>query len=837
MNATPSWEGRGAVLPPEMPSPDPGSPSRPDTMRQASGNALAPGARLAEFEILSLIGADDSGIVYRARDHFLEREVALREYLPPDFAARAADGAVAPHSSGDAEAFQLGLRGFLNEARLLARLDHPALIKVLRFWEANGSAYIAMPYHDGLPLQDALRAGRMRTDERSLLALLAELLDALELLHGAHCIHGGIAPDTVLLLANGRALLPDAGAARQALGDLALAPGTLLKPGFAPIEQYEAIPGLKPGPWTDLYALAAVAYSLIAGNAPPPAEQRLEHDEMLPAREAGRGRYRDGLLAALDVALALLPERRPQSAAQLRSALGLGAAPDADEVTLAAPRGSAIIAAAVAADAATLSPADAAAITAADAATITAAAPQPAIGAGSAAASQQRGPAAAAAAPRKREGLTEALLVVCIAGALYLGFRSFAPRQASVEPPAAATVTPTAPAANQPNPAAAAPSVAANAPGDATPGAAAAGAPGAPQAASNPAPALPGGRDARPAAAAKTEARPALEAKPGAEAERREEESWLAAQSLDTPGAYEAFLVRYPDSRHVPAARVILARLRWERREAANQAPKPAAPAVESAAAAAPAPRSAETAAGAAPAAEDRIALARPPEAAPVPAGPKPQASAAQAAQPAQPAQESMSSEGRVIRLPGQTMTGNFSTDPITGAVSGRGRIVWDNGDRFEGTLVRGVKQGRGEFIWANGQRYKGDWARGLPNGRGSIQFPNGNRYEGEMRDGAPNGNGSIWFSNGNRYQGSVRDGLPHGSGSNRYANGDSYSGAWSMGKSHGHGRYTWANGDYWEGEFRDGVKTGDGNTVYAAKDKPAPARQSDAENVDPFLR
>lgn len=145
------------------------------------------------------------------------------------------------------------------------------------------------------------------------------------------------------------------------------------------------------------------------------------------------------------------------------------------------------------------------------------------------------------------------------------------------------------------------------------------------------------------------------------------------------------------------------------------------------------------------------------------------------------------------------TITGVFTMAPDTGVLSGNGRLVWTNGDVFEGTLVRGVSQGKGSFTWANGQRYEGDWERDLPNGKGTISFSNGDRYVGEVRDGVQQGHGTYTLKDG-----------------------DSYTGAWVAGNKHGQGRLTWRNGDYWEGQFKDNQQTEEGRMVTASSSTSA---------------
>ena len=120
-------------------------------------DALPPGTRFGEFEILRVLGVGGFGIVYLANDHSLEREVALKEYMPASLAARGAGPQITVRSSSFAETYAIGLRSFVNEARLLARFDHPSLVKVYRFWEDNATAYMVMPYLQGVTLRDTRR--------------------------------------------------------------------------------------------------------------------------------------------------------------------------------------------------------------------------------------------------------------------------------------------------------------------------------------------------------------------------------------------------------------------------------------------------------------------------------------------------------------------------------------------------------------------------------------------------------------------------------------------------------------------------------------------------------
>lgn len=290
-------------------------------------NCLPMNTRLGEFEIMGLIGEGGFGIVYLAYDHSLERKVALKEYMPTSLASRTQDFQVSVRSERHRETFEMGLRSFVNEARLLAKFDNPALVKVYRFWEDRGSAYMAMPFYDGVTLRDALRDGSIAPDENWIRRILIPLMDALEVMHSESCYHRDIAPDNILLLKDERPVLLDFGAARRVIGDMTQVLTVILKPGFAPIEQYAEMPGLKQGAWTDIYALAAVVYYIITGRTPPASVGRLMNDTYQPLASLAAGSYDPVFLRGLDQCLAVKADERPQSIAAMREALGFNNAP------------------------------------------------------------------------------------------------------------------------------------------------------------------------------------------------------------------------------------------------------------------------------------------------------------------------------------------------------------------------------------------------------------------------------------------------------------------------------------------------------------------------------
>ena len=308
----------------------PAAPPAPSSAAESSGQSgvLAVGTQVAEFEITSLVGQGGFGIVYEAWDHTLERVVAIKEYMPSSLASRQDNGTVVPLSQRHQETFDLGMRSFINEARLLAQFDHPSLLKVYRFWQEKGTTYMVMPLYRGDTLKQALAQRQGDVDEAWLLSVMDGVTQALAVMHGAQCYHRDIAPDNILLLeGSGLPVVLDFGAARRVITDKTQAITVILKPGYAPIEQYAEVPDMAQGAWTDVYALCAVMHVAITGRSPPPSVARLLNDgyQPLAGNEALGQRFSRQTLAAVDAGLAVRPQDRLQSMAELRAALGLRA--------------------------------------------------------------------------------------------------------------------------------------------------------------------------------------------------------------------------------------------------------------------------------------------------------------------------------------------------------------------------------------------------------------------------------------------------------------------------------------------------------------------------------
>ena len=292
-----------------------GIPSKP----AAASITLPVGFRLFEYRVDGILGQGGFGIAYAATDVNLNAKVVIKEYLPEDFAYRASDNTVSARADEDQEFYQAGLDAFLVEARTLATFRHPNIVRVARFFESNKTAYMVLEYERGQSLK-SYRKKHDNIPEATLVSLFAPLLDGLAVVHASGYLHRDIKPDNIYVRdADGTLVLLDFGAARQTATEKAEI-GTVVTPGYGPIEQYAG--GGRQGPWTDLYALGATFFWLITGKKPIDAPGRLEDPDPLPSAELlGRGRYSPEFLRAIDWALKMHPTDRPQDVASFQSAL------------------------------------------------------------------------------------------------------------------------------------------------------------------------------------------------------------------------------------------------------------------------------------------------------------------------------------------------------------------------------------------------------------------------------------------------------------------------------------------------------------------------------------
>jgi hypothetical protein len=291
--------------------------------RAAFAAPLPAGTALRDCVVTGVIGQGGFGIVYRAEDAVERRPIAVKEYLPAQLATRGRDGRLEPAHPVHAETYAAGLRGFLDEARLLERIRHPGLVEVIGCWEENGTAYMAMPLYEGPTLEHVIADHPDGVDADLLRAIVDPLLGALATIHAAGCVHRDVAPDNVIVRPDAGAVLLDLGAARRTIGDRVRATTVMLKAGYAPIEQYGDDPDCPIGPWSDVYALGAVMHHAIVGEAPAASPLRVMRDTREPLAARGAPGYAPAFLAAVDAAMALRPEDRPVSAQAFRARLGL----------------------------------------------------------------------------------------------------------------------------------------------------------------------------------------------------------------------------------------------------------------------------------------------------------------------------------------------------------------------------------------------------------------------------------------------------------------------------------------------------------------------------------
>jgi serine/threonine protein kinase/HAMP domain-containing protein len=288
-------------------------PMRAPATGAGAALVLAPGFHLFEYRIDAVLGQGGFGVTYLATDVHLNVRVAIKEYLPAGLAQRSGDKSVGPRWPIDAAPYQDGLDRFLVEARTLATFRHPNIVRVARFFEANRTAYMVLEYERGKSLRQWW-PGQGRLREAELLSLLQPLLDGLATVHRAGFLHRDIKPDNVYVRKDdGSLVLLDFGAARLALGK-AGAVADVVTPGYAPPEQYGN--GAQ-GPWTDIYSLGAMLYWMITGAKPPEAPGRVGvaggiGTQMVSAGEAGKERFSQAFLGAVDWALHTNPQLRPQ---------------------------------------------------------------------------------------------------------------------------------------------------------------------------------------------------------------------------------------------------------------------------------------------------------------------------------------------------------------------------------------------------------------------------------------------------------------------------------------------------------------------------------------------
>ena len=290
-----------------------------------NGIALPNGTYVKEYQVDKELGTGSFGVTYLAIDTHLDRYVAIKEYLPNEIAIRNHDQTISPKSRGDHENFEYGLDRFIYEAQTLARFNHPNIVRITNFFEANNTAYIVMDYEEGEDLEQFIqRKGTLSNDE--VLSIILPVLDGLRELHKQSYLHRDIKPSNIYIRTNEIPMLIDFGATRYSIGVKSKSLSIILTEGYAPKEQYNS--RAKQEPYTDFYAVGAVMHKVVTGKVPIAASTRSDaitddepdpHVKLQDMRELNS--INENLKKAIDWALEFKPKDRPQNARVLQDAL------------------------------------------------------------------------------------------------------------------------------------------------------------------------------------------------------------------------------------------------------------------------------------------------------------------------------------------------------------------------------------------------------------------------------------------------------------------------------------------------------------------------------------
>ena len=280
--------------------------------------ALAAGTDIGgKYTVGKVLGAGGFGITYLAQDVSLKRRVALKEFFPVGLVARGPDRmSVTCNSPNDEAPFERGLKRFFGEGQILARFNHPNIVRVFEVFRANGTAYLAMEFLDGKTLKDWITLnGRLETEQA--LQVMGFVLDALRAVHATHVVHRDVKPDNIYLTQQGRTLLLDFGGAKQLTAEGDRSMDAMFAHGYAAPEQYYADSG-KIGPWTDVYACGATLYKMLTGQTMRGALDRYSED---PPLAWLRVTVAETIRAAVVKAVVLKHAERYQSIEEFQSAI------------------------------------------------------------------------------------------------------------------------------------------------------------------------------------------------------------------------------------------------------------------------------------------------------------------------------------------------------------------------------------------------------------------------------------------------------------------------------------------------------------------------------------
>jgi uncharacterized delta-60 repeat protein len=288
-------------------------------------NTLTADTMLRQYRIERVLGQGGFGITYLAYDTELQRQVAIKECYPRDFVTREGTTVVSSTPKHEID-YNWAISKFMDEATTLAKFRHPGIVQVLQILKGeNNTAYMVLEYIEGQSLDRWAKSLPAPANQAQLIEVATPILDALEAVHRENFAHRDIAPDNIYVRPTGEALLLDFGAARLTIGHHSKTLNLVVKDGYSAPEQYYAEG--RQGPWTDIYALAATLYRIIAGKRPIDAMARLdainnsEPDPLVTLDPAEHKGYSAGFLAAIERGMAPQAKARPQSITEWRSLL------------------------------------------------------------------------------------------------------------------------------------------------------------------------------------------------------------------------------------------------------------------------------------------------------------------------------------------------------------------------------------------------------------------------------------------------------------------------------------------------------------------------------------
>ena len=279
-----------------------------------SSKALPPGTIIREWRLEDVLGVGGFGIVYKGRGIYFGELVAIKEYFPSSIAERDAESTVVPIGSDVEEVHALGLKKFVEEAKLLWNLStptrHPNIVSVRSLFEVHGTAYMVMDFEDGVSLSKLLKDGR-RFNERSLWNIINPVAEGLDRAHRVGVLHRDIKPPNILITDDNRPVLIDFGSARFEAAEATSTSVTFHTPPYAAVEQY--VKTYPQGPWTDIYALSVVLYECVTGEKPPEVLERLHGGLGTPLADGHWPGFSKQFLQAIDQGMTIKPTERPQS--------------------------------------------------------------------------------------------------------------------------------------------------------------------------------------------------------------------------------------------------------------------------------------------------------------------------------------------------------------------------------------------------------------------------------------------------------------------------------------------------------------------------------------------